>query len=149
MAATNEEVIELLKAGYCMELETVINYLANSTNLDGVRAEEIKKSLAADIVEELGHAQVQDDRARCHRCRTRYWRRLGRHRFSGKSAFWCDPTRRPDIRHRFRGICHGRNGGGLCAGSPGFYHRPSGNAANRLTIGGTVPWFDCGMFVSS
>ncbi|MCH8042559.1 MAG: rubrerythrin [Planctomycetes bacterium] len=57
MAATNEEVIELLKAGYCMELETVMNYLANSTNLDGVRAEEIKKSLAADIVEELAHAQ--------------------------------------------------------------------------------------------
>jgi bacterioferritin len=40
-----------------MELETVMNYLANSTNLDGVRAEEIKKSLAVDITEEIGHAQ--------------------------------------------------------------------------------------------
>ena len=58
MAATNEEVIELLKDGYCMEIETVMNYLANSTNLDGVRAEEIKKSLATDILEELGHAQT-------------------------------------------------------------------------------------------
>ena len=56
MAASRTEVIELLKTAYSMELETVMNYLANSTNLDGVRAEEIKKSLAADITEELGHA---------------------------------------------------------------------------------------------
>jgi bacterioferritin len=58
MAASKEEVIQLLTTAYCMELETVMNYLANSTNLDGVRAEEIKKSLAADITEELGHAQM-------------------------------------------------------------------------------------------
>ncbi len=58
MAASRDEVIALLTDAYSMELETVLNYLANSTNLDGVRAEEIKKSLAADIVEELGHAQV-------------------------------------------------------------------------------------------
>ena len=57
MAATREETIELLKAAYSMELETVLNYLANSINLDGVRAEEIKKSLLADITEEFGHAQ--------------------------------------------------------------------------------------------
>lgn len=54
--STNKEVIEMLQAAYSMELETVMNYLANSINLDGVRAEEIKKSLAADITEELGHA---------------------------------------------------------------------------------------------
>jgi len=40
-----------------MEMETVQNYVANSVNLDGVRAEEIKKSLAADVSAELGHAQ--------------------------------------------------------------------------------------------
>ncbi len=57
MAASREEIIELLTTAYSMELETVTNYLANSTNLDGVRAEEIKKSLAADITEEIGHAQ--------------------------------------------------------------------------------------------
>jgi bacterioferritin len=57
MAVTNDEVIKMLKEAYSMELETVMNYLANSTNLDGVRAEEIKKSLAADITEELLHAQ--------------------------------------------------------------------------------------------
>ena len=58
MAVSKEETIELLTTAYCMELETVMNYLANSTNLDGVRAEEIKKSLEADIAEELGHAQM-------------------------------------------------------------------------------------------
>ncbi len=57
MAVSNSETIELLKKAYCMELETVMNYLANSINLDGVRAEEIKKSLAADVTEEIGHAQ--------------------------------------------------------------------------------------------
>ena len=57
MAATTTEVIEMLKTAYCMELETVMNYIANSTNLDGVRAEEIKKSLAADVNAELLHAQ--------------------------------------------------------------------------------------------
>ncbi|HEV3340882.1 MAG TPA: ferritin-like domain-containing protein [Pirellulales bacterium] len=54
--ATKAEVIEMLQVAYSMELETVMNYLANSINLDGVRAEEIKKSLNADIAEELGHA---------------------------------------------------------------------------------------------
>jgi bacterioferritin len=58
MATATEEIIELLKKAYSMELETVTNYLANSINLDGVRAEEIKKALAADVAEEIGHAQV-------------------------------------------------------------------------------------------
>jgi bacterioferritin len=57
MPATREETIEMLKSAYSMEIETVMNYLANSVNLDGVRAEEIKKSLAADVTEELTHAQ--------------------------------------------------------------------------------------------
>ena len=52
-----KEIVELLTQAYWMELETVQSYIANSTNLDGVRAEEIKKSLAADVTEELGHAQ--------------------------------------------------------------------------------------------
>ncbi|MBD13906.1 MAG: rubrerythrin [Planctomycetaceae bacterium] len=57
MSAPKEKVIELLATAYSMEIETVLNYLANSVNLDGVRAEEIKKSLAADITEEIMHAQ--------------------------------------------------------------------------------------------
>ena len=58
MAASRDEVISLLIDAYCMELDTVLNFLANSTNLDGVRAEEIKKSLAEDVLEEIGHAQL-------------------------------------------------------------------------------------------
>jgi bacterioferritin len=64
MAASTQEVIEMLKVSYNMELETVLNYLANSTNPDGVRAEEIKKSLAADITAELGHAQQLANRVK-------------------------------------------------------------------------------------
>ncbi len=52
----NKAIIDELVKSYFMELETVVNYLANSVNLDGVRAEEIKKSLNADVAEELTHA---------------------------------------------------------------------------------------------
>ena len=55
--AKRKEIIDLLTRAYWMELETVQNYIANSINLDGVRAEEIKKSLAADIPTEVAHAQ--------------------------------------------------------------------------------------------
>ncbi|MPY88043.1 MAG: rubrerythrin [Luteitalea sp.] len=51
------KIIELLTRAYWMELETVMNYLSHSVNLDGVRAEEIKKNLAQDVTTELGHAQ--------------------------------------------------------------------------------------------
>jgi bacterioferritin len=57
MPATRQEVLVMLQKAYSMELETVMNYLANSVNLDGVRAEEIKKSLGADITGEITHAQ--------------------------------------------------------------------------------------------
>ncbi len=57
MAASATDVIEMLKTAYSMELETVLNYIANSINLDGVRAEEIKKSLLADVPIEIRHAQ--------------------------------------------------------------------------------------------
>lgn len=57
MSASREEILTMLQQAYCMELETVMNYLANSINLDGVRAEEIKKSLAADVTGEISHAQ--------------------------------------------------------------------------------------------
>ncbi len=56
-AATNEKIVDLLINAYNDEIETVLNYLANSVNLDGVRAERIKQSLAEDVTEELGHAQ--------------------------------------------------------------------------------------------
>ena len=57
MAGKRDEIIELLKQAYFAELETVMNYVTNSTNPDGVRAQEIKEALEEDIQEELTHAQ--------------------------------------------------------------------------------------------
>ncbi|MBA2514475.1 MAG: rubrerythrin [Solirubrobacterales bacterium] len=51
------EIIALLERAYWMELETVMSYIANSINPDGVRAQQVKQSLEADIQEELLHAQ--------------------------------------------------------------------------------------------
>jgi bacterioferritin len=52
-----EAIVELLKTAYFMELETVMNYVTNSINPDGVRAQEVKENIEADIQEELAHAQ--------------------------------------------------------------------------------------------
>src|SRR4029078_10355876 len=56
-ADKREEIIELLKKAYWMEIETVMSYVANSVNPDGLRAQQIVEALAQDIQEELGHAQ--------------------------------------------------------------------------------------------
>ncbi|MEZ6190546.1 MAG: ferritin-like domain-containing protein [Phycisphaerales bacterium] len=53
-----KKIIDLLCKSYNMEIETVINYIANSEHLDGIRAQHIKQSLGADVAEELGHAQM-------------------------------------------------------------------------------------------
>ena len=62
MAATKEQIIANLRESYNMEVETVINYLANSLDLEGVRAEFIKQALSTDIQEELTHAQQLGNR---------------------------------------------------------------------------------------
>lgn len=59
---SNSKIIEALTTAYAMELETVQNYIAASVNLDGVRSDVIKKALAADIAEELTHAQTLANR---------------------------------------------------------------------------------------
>src|SRR4051794_41343315 len=56
-AEAREQIVELLTKAYWMEIETVMSYIANSTNPDGVRAQEIIEALEQDIQEELGHAQ--------------------------------------------------------------------------------------------
>ena len=61
-APQREELIEMLKKAYFMEIETVMSYITNSINPDGVRAQEIVESLQADIQEELGHAQQYANR---------------------------------------------------------------------------------------
>lgn len=55
--ATTEQIAHELHVAYIMEIETVINYLANSIHLDGLLAKEVRESLKADITEELGHAE--------------------------------------------------------------------------------------------
>ena len=57
MSEKREAVVDLLKTAYFMELETVMNYVTNSINPDGIRAQEVKESVEEDIQEELGHAQ--------------------------------------------------------------------------------------------
>lgn len=59
-----EQLIELLKKAYWMEMETVMSYIANSVNPDGVRAQEIIEALEEDIHEELAHAQEFAQRIR-------------------------------------------------------------------------------------
>ena len=41
-----DKVVEMLKKAYWMEIETVMSYIANSINPDGIRAREIAESLA-------------------------------------------------------------------------------------------------------
>lgn len=53
----NQKIIEELHKAYWAEIETVMNYLAHSTNLDGVSAEEIKEKLNEEANDELGHAK--------------------------------------------------------------------------------------------
>lgn len=59
---SSEQVIKLLKKAYSDEIETVMNYQSNSIVLDGVRAEEIRESLQADVQEELGHSEMLGQR---------------------------------------------------------------------------------------
>jgi len=53
----NQKIIDELHKAYWAEMETVMNYLAHATNLDGVSAEEIKEKLNNEINDELGHAK--------------------------------------------------------------------------------------------
>jgi bacterioferritin len=62
MPATKEQIVAALRKAYNMEVETIINYLANSLHIEGVRAEFIKQALATDIQGELTHAQQLGNR---------------------------------------------------------------------------------------
>lgn len=62
MATSKDDIIAALRKAYDMEVETVINYLAISLHIEGVRADFIKQALAADIQGELTHAQQLGNR---------------------------------------------------------------------------------------
>ena len=99
MAGKREEIIELLKQAYFAELETVINYVTNSTNPDGVRAQEIKESLEEDIQEELGHAQQF-----AQRIKELYGVVPGSMEFRAQQPFLQPPEHQTDVVHVIRGV---------------------------------------------
>jgi bacterioferritin len=97
--AQREELIELLVKAYWMELETVMSYLANSINPDGVRAQEIKESLEQDIQEELGHAQQFGQRIK-----ELYGVVPGSLDFVAEQKFLQPPDQQTDVVHVIRGV---------------------------------------------
>ena len=99
MATKRDEIIELLKQAYFAELETVINYVTNSTNPDGVRAQEIKESLEEDVQEELGHAQQF-----AQRIKELYGVVPGSTDFRAEQRFLQPPEEQTDVVHVIKGV---------------------------------------------
>jgi bacterioferritin len=99
MTEKRHEIIELLKQAYFAELETVINYVTNSVNPDGVRAQEIKESLEEDIQEELGHAQQF-----AQRIKELYGVVPGSTDFKAEQRFLQPPEEQTDVVHVIKGV---------------------------------------------
>ena len=99
MTQKREEILELLKTAYFMELETVINYVTNSVNPDGVRAQEIKESLEEDIQEELDHAQQF-----ASRIKELYGVVPGSLDFQVEQTFLQPPEEQIDVVHVIKGV---------------------------------------------
>src|SRR5689334_9519823 len=97
--AERERIIEMLTKAYWMEIETVMSYIANSTNPDGIRAREIVESLQADIQEELGHAQEF-----ATRIKELYGVVPGSLAFTAEQSYLQPPERQTDILHVIRGV---------------------------------------------
>jgi bacterioferritin len=95
----------MLEHAYWMEIETVMSYVANSVNPDGVRAQEIKQSLAADITEELGHAQQF-----AARIKELYGVVPGSKKFSAEQDFLQPPQHQTDIPAVIKGVIEAESG---------------------------------------
>lgn len=103
--AKRDEILGLLTEAYWMEIETVINYISNSVNLDGVRAEEIKKSLAADVTAEIGHAQLF-----AKRIKTLSGQAPGSMQFKPTQRTLQPPADTTDVASVIRGVIDAENG---------------------------------------
>ena len=100
-----ERIVELLTKAYWMEIETVMNYIANSTNPDGVRAQEIIEALESDIDEELGHARQFAARIK------ELWGVVpGSTAFRPQQGFLQPPTEQTDIVHVIKGVIEAEKG---------------------------------------
>src|SRR4051794_11134075 len=100
-----DEIIGLLSKAYWMEIETVMSYIANSVNPDGVRAQEIIESLKKDIQEELGHAQQY-----ANRIKELYGVVPGSLEFSAEQSYLQPPEQQTDIVHIIRGVIEAETG---------------------------------------
>jgi bacterioferritin len=99
MRSEREELIAMLTKAYWMEVETVMSYLANSINPDGVRAQEIIESLEEDVQEELGHARQFGERIK-----ELYGVVPGSLEFEAEQSFLQPPDRQTDIVHVIKGV---------------------------------------------
>jgi bacterioferritin len=106
MSEKRDQIIELLKQAYFMELETVMSYVTNSTNPDGVRAQEIKESLEEDIQEELGHAQQF-----AARIKELYGVVPGSMEFKAEQRFLQPPEEQTDVVHVIKGVIDAETSG--------------------------------------
>ena len=104
-AERREQIVELLRKAYWMEIETVMSYLSSSTNLDGVRAQEIRESLAEDVEEELGHAKQF-----ANRIKELYGVVPGSEDFSPEQRFLQPPEHQTDVIHVIRGVIKAETG---------------------------------------
>ena len=100
-----ERIVEMLKKAYWMELETVISYITNSVNPDGVRAQEIIESLNTDIQEELGHAQQF-----AARIKELYGVVPGSMDFTPEQSYLQPPEHQTDIVHVIKGVIEAETG---------------------------------------
>jgi len=104
-SGSREDIVALLTKAYWMEIETVMSYLAASTNLDGVRAQEIRESLATDIEEELGHAKEF-----ATRIKELYGVVPGSEEFRPEQSFLQPPEHQTDVVAVIRGVIEAESG---------------------------------------
>ena len=100
-----DEIVELLTKAYWMEIETVMSYIANSVNPDGLRAQEIVEALEEDIQEELGHAQRF-----AQRIKELYGVVPGSLDFRAEQTYLQPPEQQTDIVHAIRGVIEAETG---------------------------------------
>jgi len=105
MQDDREQLVELLTRAYWMEVETVMSYLANSINPEGVRAQEIIESLEKDIEEELGHARKYGQRIK-----ELYGVVPGSLDFQAEQSYLQPPDDQVDIVHVIQGVIEAETG---------------------------------------
>ena len=99
------QIIEMLTKAYWMEIETVMSYIANSVNPDGIRAREIVESLQQDVQEELGHAQQF-----ANRIKELYGVVPGSLEFTAEQSYLQPPEQQTDIVHVIKGVIEAETG---------------------------------------